>query len=82
MKVEVLLFSLLRDLAGTDRIGILLPVDECDLGEVLEVVRAEIPSLSQWQGPLLLAVDGEFADTGTRVADGSEIALMPPVQGG
>ena len=30
----------------------------------------------------LLAVNHAFADRGTRLADGDEVALMPPVSGG
>lgn len=82
MTVEILLFSVLRDLAGTDRIALELEGAGADLGLVLERAFALHPALGEWRGPLLLAVNGDYADRGTPVVDGDEIALMPPVQGG
>ena len=81
MKVNVLFFSVLRDLVGTDSLEV-----ESDggttLGELLSSLEETIPGLAAWKGRLLLAVNGEYAEGATVLGDGDEIALMPPVQGG
>jgi molybdopterin converting factor subunit 1 len=83
MKVTVLFFSVLREIAGTDRLE--WPLDGAGLatvGELVAALEARYPGLEEWQGRLLLAVNGEYADRATPIAAGDEVALMPPVQGG
>ena len=83
MKVTVLFFSVLREIAGTDRLE--WPLDDeglATVGELVAALEARYPRLEGWQGRLLLAVNGEYADRATRIAAGDEVALMPPVQGG
>jgi molybdopterin converting factor subunit 1 len=83
MKVTVLFFSVLREIAGTDRLE--WPLDDegvATVGELVAALEACYPGLEGWKGSLLLAVNGEYADRATRIAAGDEVALMPPVQGG
>lgn len=83
MKVTVLFFSVLREIAGTDRLE--WPLDDGGLatvGELVAALEARYPGLAGWQGRLLLAVNGEYADPATPLSAGDEVALMPPVQGG
>lgn len=81
MTVRVLFFSLLRDLAGTDQLALDLP-GPCTLGEAVDRLWERFPLLAAWNGRLLLAVNGEYADRASGLAEGDEVALMPPVQGG
>lgn len=81
MKATVLFFSVLRDLAGTERIEIDLP-GGASLGDLVAAVAAEVAGLADWDGRLLLAVNGEYAGREVVLAEGDEVALMPPVQGG
>jgi molybdopterin converting factor subunit 1 len=81
MTVKVLFFSVLRDLAGTDQLVLELPVPST-LAEAVTRLGERFPFLTSWDGRLLLAVNGEYADRATLLADGDEVALMPPVQGG
>jgi molybdopterin converting factor subunit 1 len=81
MTVKVLFFSVLRDLAGTDQLVLELPLPST-LGEAVSRLGQRFPSLAAWDGRLLLAVNGDYADRSVVLADGDEVALMPPVQGG
>ena len=81
MTVKVLFFSLLRDLAGTDQLALELPAPST-LGDAVDQLWEHFPSLAAWDGRLLLAVNGEYANRASDLADGDEVALMPPVQGG
>ncbi len=81
MKATVLFFSVLRDLVGSDRIEAELP-EGALLGDLVAAMAADFPALADWDGRLLLAVNGEYAGRDLPLAEGDEIALMPPVQGG
>ncbi len=81
MKVSVLVFSRLREVFGSDQFELEL-ADPAVLGDVVAKLEAAHPGLADWRGKLLLARNGEWADAATAIADGDEIALMPPVQGG
>lgn len=80
MKIRVLFFSLLRDLAGTDALDHSFEGGTVD--DLLKNLYEKIPALSEWDANLLVAVNSEYAKRETPVKDGDEVALMPPVQGG
>jgi molybdopterin converting factor subunit 1 len=84
IQVNVLFFSVLRDLAGGERITLSLESAECApaLRDLLAVLYETHPALEKWDNSLLLAVNAEFATRDTLLNEGDEIALMPPVQGG
>jgi molybdopterin converting factor subunit 1 len=82
MKVTLLFFSVLRDLSGCDRLELELPPHVATLSQLLDQLDQRMPGLAGWEGRLLLAVNGEYAAPSTTLANGDEIALMPPVQGG
>jgi len=74
MRVSVKLFAGLRERAGWS---------ERDVGGV-ERVADVWPALALGDEPegLLYAVNKEYADRDHRLADGDEVALIPPVSGG
>lgn len=83
MTLRILFFSLLQDLAGAGEIEETLPDDrDWTLGDLIERLQDRIPGLRNWDGRLLLAVNQTWADRGTALQDGDEVAIMPPVQGG
>ena len=76
MRVDVRLFAGLRERAGADR-------RELELGEgsSVEDVWAAL-GLGDEPAGLLYAVNRTYADRGQALAEGDEIALIPPVSGG
>lgn len=84
MKVRVLLFAGLRERAG----GGELLFDDLPSGATVDQVvaraRARVPGLDQVQ--FAVARNRSLVRTGdrsqTRVDDGDEVALLPPVSGG
>ncbi|MBX0328766.1 molybdenum cofactor biosynthesis protein MoaE [Oscillochloris sp. ZM17-4] len=52
------------------------------LGQVWERLTAEHPRLAGYTGRLLYAINQEFAGPGSPLADGDEVAFIPPVSGG
>ena len=79
MTIDVRLFAALRELAGSSS----LAADGSHRGRSAEAV-------SQGRGERFAAivavstfvVNGERADRATVVADGDEVAILPPVSGG
>jgi MoaE-MoaD fusion protein len=74
------LFARLREQAGTDR-------EEVDLAgatvaDVYRVLRERHPDLEPDLRLIRPARNESFADWGDRVADGDEVAFIPPVSGG
>lgn len=78
--VRVLYFAAARERAGVS-------VDEIDAGgrtvaDVLRLVVEKRPALASVVGQCRVAVDQAFAKPADVVADGAEVALIPPVAGG
>lgn len=70
----------LRELAGVELEVMHAPIGST-LGDVYDAARAKHPSLPD-RAAVRGAVNLEFADWGSRVADGDEVAFIPPVSGG
>lgn len=74
VRVTVRLFAGLRERAGTGRL-------ELDDVALVGDVWARL-GLGDEPGGLLYAVNREYVDRGASLADGDEVALIPPVSGG
>ena len=81
-RVTVLLFAAARERAGTSRLELEVPPEGLLLEHLLDGVFAQAPSLRPLRPYLRVAVDRDFADAGTRILPGAEVALIPPVSGG
>jgi MoaE-MoaD fusion protein len=81
MRVNVLFFGMLKDVVGR-------PAEELDLpsgGElraVFDHYAQRFPRLAEMAGSIVLARNREFAGLSAPVADGDEVAFLPPVSGG
>ena len=81
MRVTVRLFARLRDIAGSGE----LARDAPQGATVVDVWRglvAEFPEMARYESSMSSAVNAEYARMGTAIADGDEIAFLPPVSGG
>ena len=81
MRVTVRLFAKLRDIAGSGELSRDAPAG----ATVIDVWRglvAEFPEMARYESSISSAVNAEYARMGTAVADGDEIAFLPPVSGG
>ncbi len=76
MRVVVKLFAGLRERAGTGERALELP-DGARTADVWPEL-----GLGEEPGGLLYAVNREYADADLALADGDEVALIPPVSGG
>lgn len=76
MRVTVRLFAVLRQRAGSDRIELDLPTG-ASVGDAL----AQLDHLSGG-AKLVMAVNREYANEAQVLAEGDELAAVPPVSGG
>jgi sulfur-carrier protein len=77
--VTVRLFAALRELAGSPRVE----VDGETVGEVVAALSERFGErFASVAGAGSVVVDGERAEPSVRLAEGQEVALLPPVSGG
>ncbi len=81
MRARVLFFGMLKDLVGRSSEEIDLP-DGADLGSIFEHYAAQQPRLRDLAPSIVAARNQEFAALSTPLADGDEVAFLPPVSGG
>ncbi|MGE3313967.1 MAG: MoaD/ThiS family protein [Planctomycetaceae bacterium] len=81
MKVDVQLFARARDLAGAPQVEVDIP-DPARVADLKVALRERFPGLSPLLPNLLVAVDMEYANDQTALAETSQIACFPPVSGG
>ena len=78
--IKVRFFARLRELAGVETESVQLSAGS-GVTDVYEALRATHPSLPVRES-VRAAVNQEFADWDARLADGDEVAFIPPVSGG
>ena len=81
MKVRVLFFGASHDITGCEGEQVEL-ADGQALGELRRRYEARFPKLGEMGGSLLMAVNQELRERSWRLADGDEVAFLPPVSGG
>jgi MoaE-MoaD fusion protein len=78
--VTVRLFASLRERAGVGRLTRTVP-EGTTAGALLAALQEDLPALRA-TGRIALAVNSEYTSADQRLADGDELALIPPVSGG
>jgi len=81
MKIRLLFFAVLRDVAGKSEDVIELP-DGARAGDVWQRLRDEHPALRDYIQPPMIAVNESYVGTDEPLRDGDELAFIPPVAGG
>ncbi|MGE4428173.1 MAG: cyclic pyranopterin monophosphate synthase MoaC [Solirubrobacteraceae bacterium] len=82
MTIDVRLFAVLRQRAGTDHVQVGLPVG-ATAQDALDAAFAQVGEVCPLAPEqLALAVNQEYSPADTRLADGDEVAVIPPVSGG
>lgn len=80
MKLQVLLFGITRDMVGQNQIQ--LELDEpINIESFKQMLMDKYPQMNDL-AHIKIAVNQEFANDGTLLQEGDEIALIPPVSGG
>jgi MoaE-MoaD fusion protein len=79
--IRVRLFAIQRELAGTREVPIDLP-DSATIEDAWAAVVTRFPVLSSGRPSVRFARNGEYSPATAVLADGDELAFIPPVSGG
>jgi len=81
MRVRARLFAIQRELAGTREVALELPKG-ATIEDAWAAVVGQFPVLAPGRSSVRFARNGVYADRGDALADGDELAFIPPVSGG
>ena len=81
MRVRVLFFGQLKDIVGRSEESLDL-AEPSDLGSLFSRYSAQFPGLEGLRKSIVLARNQQFSALSTPLADGDEVAFLPPVSGG
>ena len=81
IKISLLFFATLRDLAGTRRTELELEPGT-KVADLKTRLPEKFPRLQPALGSVLVSINREFAFDQDEIPEGAEIALFPPVSGG
>ncbi len=81
MRVRVLFFGLLKEITGTSQEEIDLPGSP-SAADLFDRYASRFPKMNGLRASIVLARNREFVAQTARLADGDEVAFLPPVSGG
>ena len=81
MRVTVKLFARLRDIAGTGEIVRDVPAG-ATVRSVWSQLASEFPEISSYERSISTAINADYAKMDRVLAEGDEVAFLPPVSGG
>jgi molybdopterin synthase catalytic subunit len=81
MRIQVLYFAVFRERLGTEGEAISLH-DGATVAEAITALAERHAAIATLRGKFRVAVNQEFSTEDRALADGDEIALIPPVAGG
>ena len=81
MRVVVRLFARLRDIAGAAELRREVAAG-ATIGTVWRELVGEFPEFSAYEKSISCAVNADYSRFSAMVAEGDEIAFLPPVSGG
>ncbi|MEX1336501.1 MAG: molybdenum cofactor biosynthesis protein MoaE [Candidatus Limnocylindrales bacterium] len=81
MRITVRLFALQRAQTGLRTHPLELP-EEADVATAWQALVAELPVIAGAEGVVRFARNGAYVDTDALLAEGDELAVIPPVAGG
>jgi molybdopterin synthase catalytic subunit len=81
MQIRLRLFASAREILGQRELMLEVPEGTCGV-ELLRILVSAHPGLEGLAPSLTFAVNQEYADADRILADGDEVALLPPVSGG
>jgi molybdopterin converting factor subunit 1 len=81
VRVTIRLFARLRDITGAGELAREIGAP-ADAQAAWEALTQEFPALGQYRAVISCAVNEQYAKFDTPLADGDEVAFLPPVSGG
>jgi molybdopterin converting factor subunit 1 len=82
MRVKVLYFAAMRDLAGRGEEDMVLPAGVVTVADFAAHLEQVLPAFAERRASVRVARNEAFADDADALAEGDVLALIPPVAGG
>ena len=79
--MTVKLFARLRDIAGTSEMTREVAAG-ATVGSLWQQLATEFPEIASYERSISTAVNADYARRNQVLADGDEVAFLPPVSGG
>jgi MoaE-MoaD fusion protein len=81
MTVRVRLFARLREIAGAPELERSVPAG-ATVQQLWRALARDFPPLAEFEPSISAAVNAEYAKMSAPLAEGDEVAFLPPVSGG
>jgi len=81
VRIRVRLFARQRELAGAREVALELTVG-ATIEDAWSALAAQVPAIASGRPFVRFARNGDYADADTPLADGDEVACIPPISGG
>jgi molybdopterin synthase catalytic subunit len=81
MRINVKLFAVLREQAGVEQTAVELD-EGASVGAAVEQLGQRLPAIRALLPRVAFAVNRAYVKPDAKLADGDELALIPPVSGG
>ena len=81
MRVQILFFGQLKEVAGRERGTLELP-EGARVADLLRLYAQVKPALQPYYEVMAVALNQEYSEAGAALHEGDEVALIPPVSGG
>jgi molybdopterin converting factor subunit 1 len=81
MRITIRLFGRLRDMAGASELERDVPAG-ATVASAWTLLASEFPQMAPYARSVSAAVNADFAKMTAPLADGDEVAFLPPVSGG
>jgi MoaE-MoaD fusion protein len=81
MRIRVRLFAMQREAAGRRELAVDVP-DGAVVEDAWNAAVRDVPALAPGRASVRFAVNGDYAEPTRELADGDELACIPPVSGG
>ena len=81
MKIHVKFFALHKETTGTKEITLEI-MDGIDVQSLIQEVYNKFPALKKLHENTIVSLNHRVVDPSTKLKNGDEVALFPPVSGG
>jgi len=81
VKINVLLFASLKDIAGKGQLEFEV-ADNCSVEDLSKKLYELYPKVESFDSSIRIALNQEFVEGDIELKDGDEVAYLPPVSGG
>jgi molybdopterin converting factor subunit 1 len=81
MTIKVMLFAQCSDIVGSRQLEI-TPAPNTSVQDLVNSLIKKHPKLGAMERSIMISVNQEYVDRDQLLADGDEVAMIPPVSGG